>query len=294
MPVAEVERHSLPRQRREVDPHGLVPRAEQDRELVEQAGLRRPRTRSRHAGTACATSSGFISGSSARDQRDGERGRRRQPGALRQGRLDLEAHVVAGAQLGDHAAHVRAVGAAGRPASRDDATVDALFDARTAARGRRCSRCARRSGWRGRARRRRDGIGDTGQRARCRDGRFAPSPTGTLHLGNLRTALLAWLFARSAGVALPDADRGSRPRPRRGPSYERRSSPTCAAIGIDWDGAVVRQSERLELLRATRSRSSTPTASSTRAGARARRSARPRPRRTARCPRAPTRARAAS
>jgi glutamyl-tRNA synthetase len=32
-------------------------------------------------------------------------------------------------------------------------------------------------------------------------GRYAPSPTGTLHLGNLRTALLAWLFARSAHAA---------------------------------------------------------------------------------------------
>jgi len=32
------------------------------------------------------------------------------------------------------------------------------------------------------------------------DGRFAPSPTGELHVGNLRTALLAWLFARGAGA----------------------------------------------------------------------------------------------
>ena len=44
------------------------------------------------------------------------------------------------------------------------------------------------------------------------DGRFAPSPTGTLHLGNLRTALLAWLFARSAGsqflMRMEDLDTG--------------------------------------------------------------------------------------
>ena len=43
-------------------------------------------------------------------------------------------------------------------------------------------------------------------------GRFAPSPTGVLHLGNLRTALLAWLFARSAGssflVRIEDLDVG--------------------------------------------------------------------------------------
>ncbi len=47
-------------------------------------------------------------------------------------------------------------------------------------------------------------------------GRFAPSPSGPLHLGNLRTALLAWLFARSAGsgfvVRVEDLDAG-RARP---------------------------------------------------------------------------------
>ena len=31
------------------------------------------------------------------------------------------------------------------------------------------------------------------------DGRFAPSPTGSLHVGNLRTALLSWLYARVDG-----------------------------------------------------------------------------------------------
>ncbi|WP_280449547.1 glutamate--tRNA ligase family protein, partial [Nocardia brasiliensis] len=30
-------------------------------------------------------------------------------------------------------------------------------------------------------------------------GRYAPSPSGDLHVGNLRTALLAWAFARSTG-----------------------------------------------------------------------------------------------
>jgi len=30
-------------------------------------------------------------------------------------------------------------------------------------------------------------------------GRFAPSPSADLHIGNLRTAVLAWLFARSTG-----------------------------------------------------------------------------------------------
>jgi glutamyl-tRNA synthetase len=78
------------------------------------------------------------------------------------------------------------------------------------------------------------------------DGRFAPSPTGTLHLGNLRTALLAWLFARSAGarflVRMEDLDAG---RVRR--QFEDEQLADLAALGLDWDAPVVRQSERLEL-----------------------------------------------
>ena len=78
------------------------------------------------------------------------------------------------------------------------------------------------------------------------DGRFAPSPTGPLHLGNLRTALLAWLFARSAGarflVRVEDLDR-SRVRP----GIEEGQLADLRALGLDWDGPVVRQSERMEL-----------------------------------------------
>jgi glutamyl-tRNA synthetase len=78
------------------------------------------------------------------------------------------------------------------------------------------------------------------------DGRFAPSPTGTLHLGNLRTALLAWLFARSADarflVRMEDLDIG-RVRER---FYDEQLH-DLAALGLDWDGPVVRQSGRLAL-----------------------------------------------
>jgi len=77
-------------------------------------------------------------------------------------------------------------------------------------------------------------------------GRFAPSPTGTLHLGNLRTAVLAWLFARSAGsrflVRMEDLDTG---RVREG--FASQQLEDLAALGIDWDGPVVAQSSRLEL-----------------------------------------------
>ena len=75
-------------------------------------------------------------------------------------------------------------------------------------------------------------------------GRFAPSPTGELHVGNLRTAVLAWLFARSTGrrflLRMEDLD-----RVRSG--AEAAQLRDLAAIGLDWDGDIIRQSERLEL-----------------------------------------------
>jgi glutamyl-tRNA synthetase len=78
------------------------------------------------------------------------------------------------------------------------------------------------------------------------DGRFAPSPTGTLHLGNLRTALLAWLFARSQDarflMRMEDLDTG-RVRER----FVGEQLHDLAALGLDWDGPVVRQSERIAL-----------------------------------------------
>jgi glutamyl-tRNA synthetase len=76
-----------------------------------------------------------------------------------------------------------------------------------------------------------------------RDGRYAPSPTGTLHLGNLRTALLAWLFARHAGarflVRMEDLDQG-----RVVAGAAERQLQDLRAIGLDWDGEVVFQSNR--------------------------------------------------
>lgn len=81
-------------------------------------------------------------------------------------------------------------------------------------------------------------------------GRFAPSPTSDLHLGNLRTALLAWLFARADGldfiVRIEDLDRA---RAAAAPGVADRQLRDLEAIGLDWDGPVVRQSERLDLYR---------------------------------------------
>src|SRR6266487_2969544 len=88
-------------------------------------------------------------------------------------------------------------------------------------------------------------------------GRYAPSPTGDLHLGNLRTALLAWLFARCAGgqfvLRIEDLD-----RPRVRPGATERMLHDLCWLGLDWDEgpdiggpyAPYTQSERLELYQA--------------------------------------------
>ena len=73
------------------------------------------------------------------------------------------------------------------------------------------------------------------------NGRFAPSPSGPLHLGNLRTAMLAWLFARSTGgrfsMRMEDLTTGA------APVAEAEQLAHLEALGLDWDGQVTRQSE---------------------------------------------------
>ena len=71
--------------------------------------------------------------------------------------------------------------------------------------------------------------------------RFAPSPTGPLHRGNLRTALLGWLEARLRGGAwllrIDDLD-----GPRNRPGAEDAILADLRWLGLPWDGPVARQS----------------------------------------------------
>lgn len=80
-------------------------------------------------------------------------------------------------------------------------------------------------------------------------GRFAPSPSGRMHLGNLWSALLAWLAARSRGgrmvLRLEDLD------------PDRCTQERCDQVmrdlewlGLDWDGEPVYQSRRTDAYRA--------------------------------------------
>ena len=77
-------------------------------------------------------------------------------------------------------------------------------------------------------------------------GRFAPSPTSRLHLGNLRTALVAWLMARSTGrrfwLRVEDLDTA---RVAAAPEVARGQIADLRALGLDFDGEPVWQSRRL-------------------------------------------------
>jgi glutamyl-tRNA synthetase len=74
--------------------------------------------------------------------------------------------------------------------------------------------------------------------------RFAPSPTGLLHVGNARQALVNWLFARAAGgrylLRIDDTD-----QERSTPEFARAIEEDLRWLGLDWDETAV-QSERLD------------------------------------------------
>lgn len=74
-------------------------------------------------------------------------------------------------------------------------------------------------------------------------GRYAPSPTGALHLGNLRTALIGWALARQGGgrfvLRFEDLDARSRE------PFRALQLADLAALGIDWDGDPLVQSSCL-------------------------------------------------
>jgi len=78
-------------------------------------------------------------------------------------------------------------------------------------------------------------------------GRYAPSPTGALHIGNLRTALLAWLFARTTDrrflMRIEDLDDTADKRIGLGQLAD------LEAIGLDWDDPVLHQSDRVDRYR---------------------------------------------
>jgi glutamyl-tRNA synthetase len=78
-------------------------------------------------------------------------------------------------------------------------------------------------------------------------GRFAPSPTGELHLGNLRTAVLAWCLARREGgrflIRMEDLTT------EKVADAETQQLDDLASLGITSDAEIVRSSERLDLYR---------------------------------------------
>src|ERR1041384_5776981 len=79
-------------------------------------------------------------------------------------------------------------------------------------------------------------------------GRFAPSPTGSLHAGSLLAAVGSYLDARTVGarwlLRIEDLDTA-----RVIPGCEDQMLRTLEAYGFEWDGDVVRQSERRDAYR---------------------------------------------
>jgi len=79
--------------------------------------------------------------------------------------------------------------------------------------------------------------------------RFAPSPTGWLHLGSARTALFNWLAARRSGgrflLRVEDTD-----RVRSEQRFLEEILEDLRWLGLDWDGELVYQSRRFDLYRA--------------------------------------------
>jgi len=76
--------------------------------------------------------------------------------------------------------------------------------------------------------------------------RFAPSPTGSLHLGGARTAIFNWLFARHHGgefvLRIEDTDQARSTEDSLNEIYD-----SMKWLGLDWDSTPIKQSERLEL-----------------------------------------------
>jgi glutamyl-tRNA synthetase len=76
--------------------------------------------------------------------------------------------------------------------------------------------------------------------------RFAPSPTGSLHIGGVRTALFNYLFARKEGgiflLRIEDTDQA-----RSEKKYEDEILDSLRWLGLDWDEEVIHQSHRIQI-----------------------------------------------
>src|ERR1044072_5181692 len=79
--------------------------------------------------------------------------------------------------------------------------------------------------------------------------RFAPAPTGSLHVGSARAALFNWLFARSVGgtfvLRIEDTD-----TERNRPELIEGILDSLRWLGLDWDEGPIHQSDRFDQYRA--------------------------------------------